>query len=463
MSLVTDSPSIRRRLLLFLLPPLVLLMLIGALANYRVAMLFVRGADDERLAESARALAMRVGGADQAINAGVPPVYFLVTGAGGRWLAGNSRLPVAPPSRTNPSFADVQLDGRALRVATFRIAAPAGTVEASVAEPTESRAGASHFILTSAWLIDFIQVDVTLLLVWFAVHYGLKPLLTVRRQIEARSARDLQPLVATAVPVEVRPLVEALNLLFEMLSEAARSQRQFVADTAHQLRTPIAGLLGNLELLMAEQPAASTLRTRLAALHEGMTRLAHSANQLLALARADRSGSLAEPFEVVELHTLVARAVERSIDRAGASGLDLGADARPAAVSGSARLLEDLIGNLLDNALNYTPAGGHVTVRSGVADGQAFLEVEDDGPGIPPGERARVRQRFYRLPGTPGKGCGLGLAIVEENARLHGATFTLADGAQGRGTKVRVLFAAGAALHQMASDPLKETANNVSF
>src|SRR5262249_35703677 len=155
---------------------------------------------------------------------------------------------------------------------------------------------------------------------------------------------------ASTVPAEVQPLVAALNLLFDMLGEAARSQRQFVADTAHQLRTPITGLLGHLELLMNE-PAAAGLQVRLRALHDGMSHLAHSANQLLRLARADPSASLADQFTRVDLKALVEHAVELNVSRAVHSDHDLGAEAGTASVQGNARLLEDLLGNLIDNAL----------------------------------------------------------------------------------------------------------------
>jgi two-component system sensor histidine kinase TctE len=265
------------------------------------------------------------------------------------------------------------------------------------------------------------------------------------------------------VPAEVRPLVDALNLLFEMLSESAHSQRRFVADTAHQLRTPIAGLLGHLELLMREQ-AAAPLQSRLAALHDELTRLAHSANQLLALARADPSANLADNFESIELKSLAERVLEQHFDRSVEAGIDMGAEAQPARVNGSARLLEDLLGNLVDNALNYTPKAGRVTVRSGFQDGSPYLEVEDDGPGIPEAERVRVRQRFYRLPGTPGRGCGLGLAIVEEISQQHRAILTIEAGANGQGTRIRVQFPPARAPARLAGRAARQhkTANSVS-
>jgi len=140
----------------------------------------------------------------------------------------------------------------------------------------------------------------------------------------------------------------------------------------------------------------------------------------------------------------------------------MGAEAQPARVSGNARLLEDLLGNLVDNALSYTPKGGCVTVRSGLQDGSAYLEVEDDGPGIPEAERLRVRQRFYRLPGTPGRGCGLGLAIVEEISQLHRGVLTIEAGANGRGTRIRVQFPPTGA-HLVAQPARRrETATSVS-
>jgi two-component system sensor histidine kinase TctE len=446
------ASSIRRRLLVFLLPPLALLMLASVFANYRAAMIFVRDAYDQRLGNAALALAARVAVVgDQirvepvapdatALHVDSPgPFYYCLLAPGARLLDGNPQLPVAPPGRTNPSFADGRLGTRALRIATYRLRTAAGLVTSTAAETEAARSAPGHFILASTWLVDFVQLDVILLIVWLGIHYGLKPLAAVRRQIEAQPARELRPLDLAAVPTEIRPLVDALNLLFDMLREAGRSQRQFVADTAHQLRTPIAGLMGHLELLMRD-PAAAAVSERLGALHEGMSRLAHSANQLLALARADPSASLADKFDLLELRTLVERIVELNIDRAADKGLDLGAEAASARVAGSARLLEDLLGNLVDNALTYTPAGGRVTVRSGAVNGEPYLEVEDDGPGIPESERVRVRQRFYRMPGTAGQGCGLGLAIVDEISRLHGGTFTIDCGASGRGTRVRVQF-----------------------
>ena len=448
-----SAPSIQRRLLWFLLPPLAALMLAGVYANYRAATAFVESAYDERLGDTAVSLAGGVVEVDHRlrVDQGAVPatahradhlvaLRYAIVSADGEFLAGNSEVPAAAASVTaNPTFADAFVDGERLRVASYRVGIDNDVVTISVAESAAQRAVPGRFILASTWLMDFIQLDVTLLIVWLGVHFGLKPLLSLRRQIEAGSPRELKHLDATSVPAEVKPLVEALNLLFDVLAEAARSQRRFVADTAHQLRTPITGLLGNLELLMKE-PLAASLAPRLQGLHVGMENLARSANQLLALARADPATSFAEQFDTVDLKALAGRIVESNVDRALNAGQDLGVEADPVAVRGNVRLLEDLLGNLVDNAIHYTPPGGHVTVRAGLRDGRPFLEVEDDGPGIPEDQRARVCERFYRMPGSVGHGCGLGLAIVAEIAEAHGAQLSLDSGAQNSGTRARVLF-----------------------
>src|SRR6201996_4521133 len=324
-----SAPSIQRRLLWFLLPPLAALMLVGVYANYRAATAFVESAYDQRLGDAAVSLAGSLirDGQRWRVDPSVVPAtahradhlvslrYAILTDHG-ELLAGTRDVPAAAASvTTNPTFADAIVGGERLRGASYRVPLDRDTVVISVAESASQRAVPGRFILASTWLMDFIQLDVTLLIVWLGVHFALKPLLSLRRQIEAGSPRELNHLDATAVPAEVKPLVEALNLLFDVLAEAARSQRRFVADTAHQLRTPITGLLGNLELLMKE-PAAAPLAPRLQALHAGMENLAHSANQLLALARADPSTSFAEQFDTVDLKALAGRVVEMNGGRA---------------------------------------------------------------------------------------------------------------------------------------------------
>jgi two-component system sensor histidine kinase TctE len=178
--------------------------------------------------------------------------------------------------------------------------------------------------------------------------------------------------------------------------------------------------------------------------NEGIRRLGHTAHQLLTLARAESSVTLAKDFRRVDLPTLIEEAVTLQLDRALAKRIDLGAEAAPVAVNGVGWLLRELLNNLVDNALNYTPAGGVVTLRCGVRNGSAFLEVEDDGPGIPATERPHVTARFHRAPVAEGTGTGLGLAIVSDVVLVHGGTLAIDSGAGGRGTRVAVTFTAAA-------------------
>jgi two-component system sensor histidine kinase TctE len=448
------TPSIRRRLLLLLLAPLSLLLGLGVFIDYLSGTSPIRTAYDRALREDALAIAAHLRDEDGngRIDADLPPqavavlradsvdsIYYAVRDADGTLVSGDGDLPTEPPRGDNPSFRDIQFRGEPIRIGSYATRVGNAAVTIAIAETTRKRVAATTRILTSIVLTDLLQLAGTLLLVWLGVRYGLRPLRDLGAQIRQRSARDLAPLDAP-VPIEVQPLVNALNNLFDTVRAAAHSQQQFLANAAHQLRTPLTGIIAQLELL-ARDPAGAAIREQLLDLHQGSRRLAHTANQLLALARAEPTANTQDQFHELDLAALAGDGVADHLDRSLAEQIDLGADAQPARVFGSAWLLRELLANLIDNALSYTPAGGNVTVRCGRVGAGAFLEVEDDGPGIPADERARVRERFYRLPGSRGNGCGLGLAIVEEIARAHEAKLSIDDGPGGHGTRVRIEFA----------------------
>jgi two-component system sensor histidine kinase TctE len=282
-------------------------------------------------------------------------------------------------------------------------------------------------------------LDVTLVLVWVGIQLGLRPVKRLRDEIADRSPLDLRPIDESSVPREIAPVAVTLNRLFLMLRTAEQAQQQFIANTAHQLRTPITGMQAQLDLLLTE-PAAAPVKNRLLTLQEGIRQLAHSANQLLTLARADRAVNIASNSQPVGLETIVAEIAARFFDRALQGNIDLGVDVHPVSIFADPSLLDDLLSNLVDNALKYTPAGGSVTISTGILNGEPFLAVDDTGMGIPEAERQRVRQRFYRLPNSPGHGSGLGLAIVDEIAHLFGATLKITTGSSGAGAKVLVRF-----------------------
>jgi two-component system sensor histidine kinase TctE len=318
----------------------------------------------------------------------------------------------------------------------------------SLADGADPRQQWARSVLIKVLLPNLVLLAAAAFAVRWAVERALKPLLDLREAVERRSPRDLTALDAAASPEEVRPLVNSLNHLFGLVNVQAESQRRFIADAAHQLRTPLAGLQAQVEAWAqaanAAGPGDGTVRLRTEQVNKlrGATRrTSQLANQLLALSRADARTMRAQPMQRVDLKDLCEAMLEMHLDAATEKHIDLGLDARPAQVMGHEWLLRELLGNLVDNAVKYTPQGGTVTIRCGRHESRAFLEVEDDGPGVAPAERHRVLDRFYRVKGTQGEGNGLGLAIAEEIAQAHHGHLELQAGAAGRGLKVSLTFA----------------------
>jgi two-component system sensor histidine kinase TctE len=367
-------------------------------------------------------------------------VRFALRDTQGRLLAGDAQLPIVPMNDATSQLVSMsQVDQRSLRTLTTRFDTRAGVIFITVTDVHPPTEPAVRYGFMSTLLWDFVQLDVTLVLVWVGIQLGLRPIKKLRDEIAERSPLELRPIVESSVPREIAPLVVTLNRLFGMLRSSVQSQQQFIANTAHQLRTPITGMQAQLDLLAAE-PDAQPLKERLLTLQVGIRQLAHSANQLLTLARADPAANIAAKNQTVDLSAIAGEVVAKFFDRALLANIDLGVEARPASIHADPSLLDDLLSNLVDNALKYTPAGGSVTVNAGQQSGRPYLAVEDNGPGIPEAERQRVRQRFYRLPNSPGHGSGLGLAIVDEIAQLYGASLVISSGAGGLGTKVVLLF-----------------------
>jgi len=445
------TSSISRRLIFWLAVPLMLLALCGALVHYFNSVAPGVISSDRRLKEAAIALMAHVqiidgrvtlAAGDQGKPSLPPPelIKFALRDTQGRLLAGDTQLPAVTMSNdTSQLFAMTQVDHRSVRSLTTRFDTPAGVISITVADARPTIEPAARFGFMSTLLWDFVQLDATLVLVWVGIQLGLRPIKRLRDEIAERSPLELRPIVESSVPREIAPLFVTLNRLFAMLRSSVQSQQQFIANTAHQLRTPITGMQAQLDLLAAE-PEAQPIKERLLALQVGIRQLAHSANQLLTLARADPAANIAAKNQTVDLSAVAGEVVAKFFDRALLANIDLGLEALPAGIHADPSLLDDLLSNLVDNALKYTPAGGSVTVNAGLQGGRPYLAVEDNGPGIPEAERQRVRQRFYRLPNSPGHGSGLGLAIVDEIAQLYGASLVIGPGAGGLGTKVVLLF-----------------------
>lgn len=378
----------------------------------------------------------------------VPPPHFhpretflfRVSRADGSTIAGNADLATAPVRGDNIGYLNADYHGTVVRVLSMRTTVAGEVLLVTAAETMHWRDRVVHRLDTIIVLGDSLQLLLVLAISMFGITVALRPLRRLREQIASQPPEKLKPLPTAPVPGEVRPLVDSLNTLLVTVRDSAQSQQHFLTNAAHQLRTPLTGLKAQLEVLALEN-AGGPQQARIAALQGGVGRLAHTANQLLALARAEPSAHRASDFTPLALPALVGAVVSTMLDRALAGDVDLGADCQPAEVEGVHWLLHELLVNLVDNAIRHTPPGGQVTVRCGTAAGLAYLEVEDDGPGIPPDLRQRVRERFYHA-GGKGHGSGLGLSIVEEIARTHRARLLILDGAAG-GTRMRVEFPAG--------------------
>lgn len=369
-------------------------------------------------------------------------IFFRVTGPDGRLLAGDADLPKASPHSRNPSFQDIVFREMPIRIVTYRSVTSAGDVTTTVGETLNKRKEVRNSFLISVLSADLVELAVILALVWMAVGLALRPLNQLREQVAKRSPRDLQPIPVGSVPSEVHTIVSELNRLFATIAASSRSQQQFLESAAHQLRTPLAGMQAQLELMIGEESQAAR-RERLAMTLSATQRLSHTTQQLLALARSEHASSSFSDFRVVDLATVAEGCIADRLSRAISAGVDLGGELEPAPVQGISWLLGEAVGNLVDNAITYTPSGGAVTVRSGRQGETVFVEVVDTGAGIPPEEREQVTSRFYRGRQSRGSGSGLGLAIVADVARLHGGSLTISSGPEDRGTSVRLRFPLG--------------------
>jgi two-component system sensor histidine kinase TctE len=456
---MSKSRTLRRQLLVGLAGPLFALWLVSTLVDYDIAKRFVNLAYDRTLLETALDIGRQIKVINNQIYVDLPEVavqmlktqetdriYYLVTGPDNEYITGEPDLP--PPSDLGLdriSYYDDTYRNRAIRVVALRVPVQPGSgkgaVLIQVAERVTVRSDFARQIMLRMGLPQALLIFFAAVLVWYAISRGLAPLSTLRREIENRSHRDLSALPEDQAPQEVRPLIRAMNDLLQRLSKTLAAQQRFIADAAHQLRTPVAGIKTQTELAIRESQSGNA-EIPLHQLHVATEQTTRLINQLLSLARAEPGTEPAHITERLDLNKLVCEAATDWVPRALARNIDLGVDSprESATIEGDAFLLREMLNNLLDNAIRYTQSGGQVTVRVVPGSAKITLSVEDNGPGIPESERERAFERFYRVLGTGVEGCGLGLAIVREIAQRHRAEVTLGQGASGSGTLVRIIF-----------------------
>jgi two-component system OmpR family sensor kinase len=418
--------SLRARLLGLLLLAIVLASALQASVVYREA----RGEADiifdyhmEQMAQALRA-GVAVAGlpalSDDLI--GGPPVDFVVqvwSNDGVQIFRSNER--VGLPQRAVLGFSNMRVGGKPYRVYSLQTRFQVIQIAQDL-RPRQAMAQslALSTVLPIAWMAPLLM-----LVAWWVVSASLKPVARVRAQVAARAADDLSPVDAQGLPEEIRPLVQELNLLFGRVQNAFNAQQYFVADAAHELRSPLAAL--RLQAQGLQRARDDTTRAlAVERLLAGIDRATRLVEQLLVLARQQASATAGGLAPAVSLNDCVRLVVAGSAGRAAARQIDLGMQVdQPAQVRGQPEALGILVRNLVDNAIKYTPEGGRVDVSVLREAGALVLRVEDSGPGIAEVDRARVLDRFYRVPGETAPGSGLGLAIVAAIAQWHGAELKL--------------------------------------
>lgn len=455
------EPTLQRTLLVWLLGPLFALLILDTLVSYSSSLKFSNLAYDRSLQEVAREVFLHVkpngAGAKLDIEPGTERVllvdqddrlYYKVTAEDGRVVGGNAAigLPLASlnPKDGTPLFYDDMVLGEPVRVVASRMPFDAngmqGTVLVQVAETLHKRNRLARDILASVVLPQLLLIILATAAVYFGIRRGLLPLQPLKRAVSDRSHLDLSPIGIQDVPGEVRPLVEEVNDLMLRLGKTLDFQNRFIADAAHQLKTPVAGIKAQIELALRETDRIK-LQRAVAQLYVSADRLSRLVGQLLSLARNEPGAAQATRLQALDLNALALDITMEWVPEALKRNIDLGFESAGSAViiDGDPHRLRELINNLIDNAVRYSQDGGHATVKVS-QNGQPLLCVSDDGPKIPVEERTRIFERFHRLLGTHVDGSGLGLAIVSEIAALHNAHITLEDDRDGIGNTFTVVF-----------------------
>ncbi len=458
-----EQRSLFGEILDWMLTPLLLLWPISLALTWLVAQGIANKPFDRALEFNVQALAQLITVQNQRASFNLPQpareilraddsdeVFYQVLGGKGELLGGERELPLPTDDEKGlpgeVRLRDDELRGVAVRVAYTWVKLPIATTAATgtlqpalvqVAETREKRSVLATEIIKGVMLPQFVILPLAVLLVWLALARGIKPLHLLEQRIRRRRPDDLSPLDDKAVPMEVAPLVQSVNDLLTRLNDSIATQKRFLADAAHQLKTPLAGLRMQADLAQREGTSTDDLKKSLQQIGRSSIRATHTVNQLLALARAE-SGGIHISRQPCDLAQLTMEVVQDCVPRALEKRIDLGYEGvQPGApgglLDGNLTLLRELVRNLVDNAINYTPSSaerpGVVTARvlTDPFGGVLLLQVEDSGPGIAEAERELVFQPFYRTLGNEADGSGLGLPIVQEIARQHGATVTLED------------------------------------
>ncbi len=456
------EPRLQTQLLAWLLVPLLLLLVVDTAASYWSSLYLSNRAHDRSLQEIAREVVLHVrpngvgpklempGAVERVLLVDQDDrLFYSVSAPGGTVIGGDVAIGPAPANNGTvgtPRFRDGELHGQPVRLVAIWLQYEGGDrtgpVLVQVAETLNRRQRLALEILASIIVPQLLLIVLAGAVVYVGVSRGLLPLKRLRTAVSSRSHVDLSPIELDHVPGEVRPLVDEVNQLMLRLGKTLDVQTRFIADAAHQLKTPVSGLKAQIELALREEDPAR-VRHSLAQLHIGAERLSRLVRQLLTLARNEPGAINAIEMQQINLDALALDVTMRWVPEALKRDIDLGFEPCDVTVliNGDPDRLRELINNLVDNAVRYSRAHGRVTVAVQRTDaGHGRLSISDDSATIPVEERKRIFERFHRLLGSHVDGSGLGLAIVSEIAALHQARITLEDDTDGIGNTFSVVF-----------------------
>lgn len=454
------NPSLRNRLLLTLLPVTLAMWAVAGMVIYAATQSEVDELIDAQLAQSARLL-LNIMGHELEEEDSTPDHHsdddiaekfnelshkYEQRLAFQMWLLAEDRIwlrtdsaPRYRLSEHSHGFEDKIIEGNPWRI--YVLTDAHRQIQVQVGESFERREELRNYIAWRVLIPILLSIPLLALMIWYGVGRAMLPLRNIAADVKRRRPDNLHPIPDTVVPLEAKPLVDALNALFQRLQQAFETERRFTSDAAHELRTPLAAIKTQAQVAL-RATADEERRRALSQVISGVDRATHLAQQLLTLARIDPT--LWVGREQVDLPALASEVLAEIAPGALARDIDLSLEAgAAAAIQGDRAMLAILLRNLVDNALKYAPAGGKVEVRVAQDGPRVLLRVDDSGPGVPPEERARVFERFYRRVGSDAPGSGLGLSIVRRIADLHHAVVRLDEAPLG-GLRVEVVFNAGA-------------------
>lgn len=452
--MMNDAVSLRAQLLRWLVAPLVALNLIAAGVAYWLAWMPAQTAFDQSLADTAWALVPHMQDSGPSIELSLSQqaeqvlrvdhfdsIFFVVRDTKGRIIAGDLDFPPLqiPPKYNSYVAYSSHMRGEEVRAITLSTLINGEPILIGVAETRVKRQQLKLRIFWSLLVTEMLLLLLVILVVRWVLAKGFQPLQDIQGELAARRLDDLSPLPLAATPREIAPFIRAINELLQRAQASGRAKQEFLANVAHQLRTPLAGFKTQLEWLRDHHRADTDTAQSADLMLASTDRMVRQANQLLALARSDPGDFQRQRLGRIRLDQLVSTSVQQFVQQALKKHIDIGFNLQPTEIDGDSFLLRDLVDNLVDNAIRYTPEGGQVTVSCAAVDGRGVLRVEDNGPGIPDAEKEHVFERFYRLDQTQA-GSGLGLAIVRDIAIDHHAQVALSAGHAGRGTVVSVTF-----------------------